>query len=314
MEIQNLKKKFGQRIEAIAYEDHFYSLALESFMADTLEKQIPPIFRKLLATKSISTLTKLEKEIFVKYLILTWNRPPEARDHMKEAYEKGLIEAIELDPDIELPKNIKPVMNKDSVRLEHESMIFEFLDESSEFYLVDRILNFKWMLIQARNKDFFLTSDNPVIFYNSYYEKQKSKGNDFIANLQEEILSKLKLDKRAGEGMLLTSDHPERRPGVLGVEIYFPISPHFCMVLVDWQKGFKRLKIDKINEQIVLQSNQYIYSHQNNFKKVKEVLKNHPEMKDKKGKRAIIRRVLTEKKRKGDYKFKAINPKDLLKK
>ena len=114
------EKKFGQRIEGIAYKDHFYSLALENYMADTLEKQIPPIFKKLLAKKRISTLTNLEKETFVKYLILTWNRPTEAREHMKEVYEKGLIEAIEMDPEIELPKNIKPVINEDSLRLEHE--------------------------------------------------------------------------------------------------------------------------------------------------------------------------------------------------
>ena len=205
-------------------------------------------------------------------------------------------------------------MNIDSLRLDHESMIFEFLDESSEFYLVDRILNFKWMLIQARKKDFYFTSDNPVIFYNSYYEKQKLKGNDFIVDRREKVLSKIKSDKRAGGGLLLTSDNPERRPGVKGVEIYFPISPQLCILLVDWQKGFKRLKFDQINEQIILQANQFIYSHQNHFTMVNSVLKQHPEIKDKKGKRTIIHKLIKARERKGDYKFKAISYKDLLEK
>lgn len=121
------------------------------------------------------------------------------------------------------------------------------------------------------------------------------------------------MDKKAGEGMLLTSDHPERSPGVKGVEIYFPISPQFCIVLVDWQKGLKKLKIYQINEQITLEANKFIYSHQADFSKVREILKNHPEMKIKTGKRSIVKRILTEKKGEGDYKFKAINIKDILK-
>ncbi len=231
---------------------------------------------------------------------------------MKESFEKGLVKAIEMNPEIEVPENTIPVINKDYLRFQHESQIFEFLDKNSDVYLVDRILNFKWMLIQAKNKNFYFISDNPIIFYNSFYEKQKSRGNDFIANMREKALSKLKNDEKAGEGMLLTSEHPERRPGVKGVEIYFPISPQFCVLLVDWQRGFKRLKTDKINEQIVLQANQYIYSHQNDFSKVKEVLKNHPEMKDKSGKRAIVQKILEEKKKEGEFKFKAINIRDLL--
>jgi len=305
--------KFGQRIESIAYEEFFYSLSFEKFIADTLEKQTPPIFDKLLSKKSISSLTPTEKETFTKYLILTWNRPTEAREHMKESFEKGAMEAIKMNPDLKIPENVRPVMNEDYLRFQHESQIFRFLDENSDVYLVDRILNFKWMLIEAKNQNFFYTSDNPIIFCNSYYEKQKSKGNDFIADNREKALSKLKIDKKMGEGMLLTSDHPERRPGVKGVEIYFPISPQFCIVLVDWQKGFKQLKIDQINEQITLEENKFIYSHQADFSKVREILKNHPEMKIKTGKRAIVKGILKEKKREGDFKFKAINIKDLLK-
>ncbi|MFX1327972.1 MAG: hypothetical protein ACFE91_07490 [Promethearchaeota archaeon] len=43
------------------------------------------------------------------------------------------------------------------------------------------------------------------------------------------------------------------------------------------------------------------------------ILKNYPEMKTKTGKRSIIKRILKEKKREEDYKFKAIGIKDLLK-
>ncbi|MHA1468645.1 MAG: hypothetical protein ACTSP6_11300, partial [Promethearchaeota archaeon] len=98
-------------------------------------------------------------------------------------------------------------------------------------------------------------------------------------------------------GMLLTSDHPERSPGVNGVEIYFPINPQFCIVLVDWQKGFKNLKIDQINKQIALEANKYIYSYQADFSLIRKFFKNHPEKKIKTGKRSIIKRILKEKRR-----------------
>lgn len=304
---------YGQKIENVAFEEYFFSLGLEKFIANTLEKEIPPLIEKILNRKTLGILTSDEKKTFTNYLILTWNRSTEAREFMKEAYEKGLMTTIEMNPDLKIPENAEPVINEDFLRFQHESQIFGFLDEDDNNSLINQIFNFKWLLIDAKTQNFFYTSDNPVIFYNSYYEKQKSKGNDFIAKDREKILLKLKEDKNVGEGMQLSSDHPERRPGVKGVEIYFPISPRYCIVLVDWQKGFRRLKVNQINKQITLDSNKYIYSHQSDFQKVREILKSHPETKAKKGKRSIVKRVLGEKKREGKFKFRAINPKELLK-
>lgn len=73
------------------------------------------------------------------------------------------------------------------------------------------------------------------------------------------------------------------------------------------------MTIDQINKQIALQANQYIYSHQTDFNKIRDILKNHPQMKNKKGKRTIFKHILKEKKHEGDFKFKAINIQDLLK-
>lgn len=117
--------------------------------------------------KTISSLTPLEKKTFVKYLILIWNRPTEAREHMKESFEKGIIEFLKMNPELELPENAIQVINEDYLRLLHEGQILRFLDETSEFILVDRTLNFNWILIETKNQNFFLISDNPIIFYNS---------------------------------------------------------------------------------------------------------------------------------------------------
>jgi len=307
------EKKYGQRIESIAFEESFFSLGLEKFIADNLEKKIPPILDKILLQNSISSLTTTEKKKLTKYIILTWNRPKESREYIKESYEKMIMATLEMAPDIDLPENAVPVINEDYLRLAHESLIWDYLDDSYKGNFIDRILNFKWLLVKTKNKNFFYTSDNPVIFYNSYYEKQKSKGNDFIAEMRKKSLEKLKEDERVGEGLRQSSNHPERRPGVKGIELYFPISPQLSLILIDWHKGSKKLNPQQINEQIILQANKYIYSHQSDFCLVRKILIDHPNMRDKLGKRLTIKRVLTERRRKGSYKFKAVNPKELLK-
>ncbi len=43
------ENKFGQKINNIAKKDFFYSLALEDFMANTLEKEFPKIFEKIIS-------------------------------------------------------------------------------------------------------------------------------------------------------------------------------------------------------------------------------------------------------------------------
>ncbi len=307
------EKIYGQRIENIAFEESFFSLGLEKFIADNLEKEIPPILEKILLQKSLISLTTTEKKKLTKYIILTWNRPKESREYMKESYEKMLMASLEMTPNIDPPENAVPVINEDYLRLKHESLIWDYLDDSYKGNFIDRILNFKWILVKPRKKDFFYTSDNPVVFYNSYYEKQKSKGNDFITEMRKKSLEKLKEDERVGEGLIQSPNHPERRPGVKGVELYFPISPQLSLILIDWHKGSKKLNTQQINEQIILEANKFIYSHQSDFSLVRKALKIRPNMKDKSGKRLIIKRVLTERRRKGSYKFKAVNPKDLLK-
>jgi hypothetical protein len=61
---------YGQKIENIAFEEYFYSLGLEKFIADTLEKEIPPLFDKILNKKTLGILTPNEKKTFTKYRVV----------------------------------------------------------------------------------------------------------------------------------------------------------------------------------------------------------------------------------------------------
>ena len=307
-----IEKTYGQRIESIAFEEYFYSLGLEKYISDTLEKQLPPIFEKILTSRTITSLTLEDKKTITTYLILTWIRSKDMREYLKESYEKSLMTTINIAPDIDAPENAEPVINEDYLRFLHESLIWDYIDETKKENLIDRIVPFKWLLLEERGKQFFFTSDNPVVFHNSYYEKEKRNSNDFIAKIREESLKKLKADNQIVAGLMLTSDHPEWSPGVEGVEIYFPINPTYCLILIDWQKGSKKLNPMQINERIILEANNYIYSHQSDFRLPQKMLRSRPEMRIKAEKRVKVKKILTEKKdRKGLYKFKAINLHDL---
>jgi len=307
------EKKFGQKIKNIAKEDYYYSLALEEFMANTLEKEIPKIFEIINTDKSTRDLTQAQKEIVVKYILLTWSRPPEAREHLKEGLEKGTEKGIEYFSEFDLPENHKVVINKNLLKLQHENHIIDLIDPPNDG-LFKHLMSFIFGVKEAKKPFYFVTSDNPIIFYNSYYESQKKKGNDFIKKRRQEALAKIKKDKRVASVLISTSDHPERAPKVKGVEIYFPLNPNLCLFLIDKQRGSKLLSIKNIVRETILQANQFIYSHKADFTYIKQVIKENPQSKIRKGKRIKVKGLKLNPKGNGEPKIKALRIEDFLKK
>jgi len=111
-----VENTYGQKIMNVAKKDFFYSLYLEEFMAKTLEKYIPPIFNKIINQKSLRQLNQGEKQIVTEYIILTWCRPLEVREHLKESFEKGGKLSIDLFSDIKLPDNAKMVISENYIK------------------------------------------------------------------------------------------------------------------------------------------------------------------------------------------------------
>ncbi len=281
--IENTK---GLKIESIAKKERFYSLPVEQLMRKTLEKDTPLILEKIIKFKSIRLLSNKEREVLAKYIVLTWNRTLEYRERLKESTNKFLNLYVKDFTDIK-PINDQIIeITKFALRRQHELQMLEPFKSIKNFDIISHVLNFEWRLIKARTPNYFLTSDNPVVFYNSYYQHQKRLGNDYInkeINRFREIANFSK-----GSMYEFYSPYPERAHRQKGVEIYFPISPKLCICLYDKQDNIKPLILKRINKEIVLQANKFIFSHKKDFQFVKKILKNNPELKDRKGKRAIV--------------------------
>ncbi|KKK65649.1 hypothetical protein LCGC14_2972020, partial [marine sediment metagenome] len=263
--------------------------------------------------KSTRSLTLVQKETLVKYILLTWSRPPEVREHLREGFEKGTETGIEYFSEFDLPENHKVVINNNYLKFQHENYIINLIDPPDDG-LVKHLLSFYFGVKIVKNSFDFVTLDNPIVFYNSYYKYQKKKGNDFIKKRRQEALAKIKKNKRVASVLISTSDHPEKAPEVEGVEIYFPLTPKICLFLIDKQKGSKLLSIQNIIKETILQANHFIYSHKADFNFIKKVIKENPQYNIRKGKRVKVKGFKVNPKGKGEPKFKALGIYDLLKK
>ena len=90
-----------------------------------------------------------------------------------------------------------------------------------------------------------------------------------------------------------------RAPMAKGIEIYLPISPKICICIFEKIDSSKPLIPSKINKEIVLQADEYVFSHRNKFGFVKKILAKNPEYINRDGRRqeikASFKRLLDEK-------------------
>ena len=306
-----IEKEKGIKINRIAYREYFFSLYLEEFMRHTLERLIPPILEKIISSRSLENISHEEKMVLGHYIILSWSRTTEAREHLRESYEKGTLEAIKMEFGDQFIKGLEVKLDENQLRRMHEAQILGFLFPEEEPRLIDRLIQFKWSLIKTRFPDYFLTSDTPVVFNNSYIEKQiKRKGKKFFIE-QEKKETEFIESKKAAAYIKLTSPHKYRSPRSEGVEIYLSLSPHLCLYLVDKKPKFRPLNVKKVNKLYILQSENLIFSRFNKFDFVNKIIKKHPECIDKNGKRTIIQSKILDKlgdQEKKFIKFKAVKP------
>ena len=229
----NVEREKGIKINRIAYREYFYSLYLEQFMSQTLERIIPPILEKIISSRSLKEISHEEKRALGQYIILSWARTTEAREHIRESYEKTTLTFIKMKFGEEEVEGIEVKLDENQLRRMHEKQILGFLFPEEEPMLIDRLIQFEWGLIKACPPNFFLTSDTPIVFHNSYIEKQmKSKGKILFIEQEKKELE-LNESEKLGAYIKLTSPYNYRRPGSEGVEIYFSLSPHLCLYLVD---------------------------------------------------------------------------------
>ncbi len=281
--------KYGQKIKSIAKEDYFYSLAMEQLIRRVYETPTPPIFNKLIRNPRISILTDEEEEIIVDYILLTWQRTKEHRKNLEEYWVKMSKIFAEDYKGKKLAPNIKIEVNPKFLQRTHEEMMINFLAPKSNSHkkLSHRLLDLQWKIIKTKFPYSFLTSDNPVVFFNSYYEKEKKKRNDFINKQIENIKKYRNFDN--WEGFIEIKGELGKAPMNKGVEIYLPISPTICLCLYDKETTKTLLTPHKINKEIILQADKYIFSHHKRLSFIKKIILKNPSCINKDGNRHEIR-------------------------
>jgi len=285
-EIERLQ---GQRIETVAQQDYFYSLHFEISLATTLEKYVPPILKRIISTNIIDHLSESEKSRVCQYLLLQWNRTEEARLDIQENMENTILQVTKM-IDKELPEDIGVRVKPTYLRIVHENETLDLIDPSPGAYLVPHLLTFKWSLVRAKKFYWFYTSDNPVILYNSSFEKIIQKEGDTFFQKHWDKVDAFVKSKGASKYIRFSGGFETgRAPKIKGVEIYFPISPKLCLCLIDQQPDTKRLSVGGINREIILQSKRYIFSHKKNFDYVNKILERYPECIDRDGRRSVVK-------------------------
>lgn len=280
--------KYGQKIKSIAKDNEFYSLAMEQIMRRVYEKFVPPIFDKLIKNPKLANVTKAEKEIIVDYIILTWGRTKECRKAIKEMYLKTVRIFAEDYKGKKLP-NVTIEMDPQFLRKFHEDHMMSFLAPFSNEHkkLSHLLLNLHWKIIKTKFPSTFLTSDNPVVFFNSYYDKEKEKGNDYMSRQIENF--KNYMDFENWEGFVEIRGKFGRAIANKGVEIYLPISPQICICLYDTEITKTLLTPSKINREIILQADEHIFSHHNRLNFIKKIIIKNPDCVDRDGNRQEVR-------------------------
>ena len=234
------KKSKERSITNVASENCFYDIIPGQrensfeYLMGRAESDIAPIILKIIKERSLNILTTDDKVLLALFIALQLNRTKSALREV-ERINKELLDFV------------KAGIQSAKVNFEEHSSREVWL---STFYstptFANHIMNKLWFLLESEKK--FYTSDNPVVMQNI-------------------------LNRKPNRGTLgLNSD---------GIEIYFPLSPSLLLCLL-CERSYDILKdnelpcsaenIENINSLQVVYSDRFIFSSQNNFELVNEMV------------------------------------------
>ncbi len=172
------KKPFRSNILNIAQENQIYSDETEKQLADDVENPANPIIHKI---REQQPITKAEKEILARYVEVLMRRIPRVREKAREWFPSAMekkLQHLESDlnrlsdenPDkeeiINKHKNdIKRMRNNDVVDLFTPEDIWEEIILSDDMPIHQVLGDMTWQFLVFDEWPIFLTSDNPVFFF-----------------------------------------------------------------------------------------------------------------------------------------------------
>lgn len=248
-----LSKSFVCAMEDVAREKYFYDTMpgdgnVEKTLAE-LESKIVVAYRKLISVKDILKLNLNEREYLATFAIVQEFRTMEWRAALKDLSLQTKHRLSKYKLSDKLKTELEEVSKPDF----HKELQLKFLMGTSEF--IEMLFGMKWILIENRTKMPFWTSDHPVSRYNPI---DKSP----LGNL----------------GLLCE-----------GIQMYLPLTPSLSLCFCDLVNYFTfpdRMIADKV-ENVVFQNSlqvrssmRSIYSCNDDFSLAKEILEEHPDLRN----------------------------------
>jgi hypothetical protein len=265
-----------QRAENIAFERDYYSFHLPSGEIDSetienalaeLESRAAPLLKKI---ETKVDLNEEEKRLFSNFLAYSMTRVPNYRRNMEDMSGKLIknvmlrVTADQIGFERKLKKYEKvrgekyrtfvekymdTAINEGFLKKEFSEFSLGMIDLAREFAAVFNAMN--WSFLEASDEQGYLTSDNPVYYFDPTY-------------------------RQGFDGVGLLNDN---------TEAYFPVSKNI-MLMANWKniKGYHRLQnfdIRAINRRTVIFAQKFVFASNRSTgisKLVDKYKDSHPKM------------------------------------
>jgi hypothetical protein len=242
---------FKASIRKIAQENRLYSKEMEEFLANRVEDPANKITRKI---RERQTLSEEEKVVFSQYMMVMWKRVPKHKKWVKskapeimnpvfERIEQQLIELGKKYPEkIDLVEKRKKELSEIRENKEDE-LIYEIwlnnLAPDKTPQSVDVLAQMTWRFLIADEDQFFLTSDNPLFFFNWMGIGKELSEVSFPITKKIALWATWRSD--ISEGFFLTSSQAvkeiNRRTASIAVQyLYSPYVDKWIRTLADKSK------------------------------------------------------------------------------
>lgn len=265
-------EEYEQNTRQVAMERYFYEKRdipeIEDYFSH-LEGLHSAVYHKIVNDQSIEHLTLYDKGMMCHYIKIQNERTRSARTRNAQIYElvyKYFEEEEGLPPFDTLSEEDKKNLLEGGATRGQINFMFNpvEMEDGTIHYPIETIfkmVELGWILLKNDLKKEFYTSDHPVRVHIPRENK--------------------KLKVRGFGSQIYTAE---------GVEIYFPLTPRLCLVLYDKEKseyrhfGMSRRvnkdELDFINRQIIAMAHRTVFTRVNDFKFVRDCVKEYKDLKD----------------------------------
>lgn len=265
-------KLYNSNITQVAMERYFYDESdppeVENYFSH-LESLHAMVYHKIVNDQSIKRLNLYDKYMMCHYIIIQNERTRSARTRNAQLYElayRNLEEEENFPPFDSFSEDDKKKLLEGGAARGQLNIMFNPVEmkNGTIHYPLETVFKMGklgWILLTNDLKREFYTSDHPISVY------IPPKNNELIIR---------------GFGNQVYNTE--------GVEIYFPLTPRLCLVLYDKNKSeyknfgmVKRVlqgELDFINRQIIAIAHRTVFTRTNDFKFVRDCVKNYKDLKD----------------------------------